>query len=98
MSFVSFTGVLASVMGVVMSMAPLLQARRVRQLQDSSEVSVAFFLVIITGSAVWLLRGVVTADPVLIIPNLVAVVVEVVTLLVILNYRQGVPPAVTIRR
>jgi uncharacterized protein with PQ loop repeat len=93
MSFESFTGVLASLMGVAMAMAPLLQARRVRQLHDSSEVSVAFFLILITGSMVWLMRGVVTRDPVLVIPNLVALIVEVVTLLVVLRYRQGALPA-----
>lgn len=87
MSFESFTGVLASVMGVVMSTAPLLQARRVHLIGDSSEVSVGFFAVLTTGSVAWLLRGVATGDPVILIPNAVAVVVEVVTLLVVLRYR-----------
>jgi uncharacterized protein with PQ loop repeat len=87
MSFESITGVLASVMGVVMSTAPLLQARRVHVIGDSSEVSVAFFMVMTIGSVAWLLRGVATGDPVILIPNAVAVVVEVVTLLVVLRYR-----------
>lgn len=87
MSFESLTGVLASVMGIAMSLAPLLQARRVQRMGDSSEVSVALFLILIIGSVMWLVRGVVTADPVLIVPNVVAVAVEAVTIAVVLRFR-----------
>jgi MtN3 and saliva related transmembrane protein len=92
MSFESFTGVLASVMGVAMSMAPLLQVRRVQRMGDSSEVSLGLFLVLMVGSVAWILRGVVTADPVLIVPNAVAVGVQVVTISVVLRYRPRLAP------
>jgi uncharacterized protein with PQ loop repeat len=87
MSFESFTGVLATVMGVAMSMAPLLQARRVHQIGDSSEVSVSFFVVFVLGSTAWVARGLATMDPVIIVPNVVAIVAQAVTLLVVLRHR-----------
>jgi uncharacterized protein with PQ loop repeat len=87
MSFESFTGVLAAVMGVAMALSPLLQARRVRQVGDSSEVSIAFFVVFMTGSVAWIARGVATTDPVILVPNTIALVAQTLTLLVVLRYR-----------
>ena len=87
MSFESFTGVLASAVGVVMAVSPLLQARRVQQMRDSSEVSVGFFVIIIVGECVWCLRGITTRDLVILIPNVVALVVEAVTLIIVLHFR-----------
>jgi uncharacterized protein with PQ loop repeat len=95
MSFESFTGVLASCMGIAMSMAPLLQARRVHRIGDSSEISIGFFVIFALGACAWVLRGAATGDVVILIPNAVSVVVQVVTLLVVLRHR---PRPAAVRR
>jgi uncharacterized protein with PQ loop repeat len=89
MSFVSLTGLLASISGVVMALSPLLQARRVVAIRDSSEVSQAFVCVLIGNACVWILHGVATADAVLVVPNLVTIGAAGATLAIVRRYRGG---------
>jgi uncharacterized protein with PQ loop repeat len=89
MTLVSLTGLLASLSGVLMALSPLLQARRVHAVRDSSEVSAAMFIVIGGNAAVWLAHGVATSDLVLVVPNVVAVVASAVTVTVVHRHRHG---------
>lgn len=89
MTFVTLTGIAASASGVAMALSPLLQARRVRAIGDSSEVSTGLFAILMGNGAVWLLRGVVTSDPVLIVPNVVAIVAAGATLVVVRRHRHA---------
>ncbi|HZV74362.1 MAG TPA: SemiSWEET family transporter [Conexibacter sp.] len=89
MSLVTLTGLLASISGVVMALSPLLQARRVHEIRDSSEVSQAFVCVLIGNACVWMVHGVVTSDVVIFLPNVVTLVAASVTLLVVRRYRDG---------
>jgi uncharacterized protein with PQ loop repeat len=82
-----FFGVLASVMGVGMSLAPLFQVRRVLERQQADDVSQAFLFVIAVGSSCWCAYGISTGDPYLIIPNSVGVITNVGTLLVVRSYQ-----------
>jgi uncharacterized protein with PQ loop repeat len=87
-------GPIASVMGVLMSLAPLFQVRRVLQRGQADDVSQLFLLVIAGGSSSWCAYGWSTGDPYLIIPNTLGVVTNVGTLLVVRRYQRAtVSPA-----
>jgi uncharacterized protein with PQ loop repeat len=80
-------GVLASVMGVAMSLAPLFQVRRILERERADDVSQAFLIVIAVGATAWCAYGISTGDPYLIIPNTLGVITNVGTLLVVRRYQ-----------
>jgi uncharacterized protein with PQ loop repeat len=82
-------GLAASTTGVFMALAPLLQARRVRVLGDSSEVSGSVYQVMRVNSVAWIVYGVATAKVVIVVPNVVALLTSWVTLLAIRRYRHA---------
>ena len=87
-------GPIASFMGVLMSLAPLFQVRRVLQRGQADDVSQLFLVVIAAGATAWCAYGWSTGDPYLIIPNTLGVVTNVGTLLVVRRYQRGaVSPA-----
>lgn len=92
MNIVAFTGLVASASGVLSALAPLLQAKRIRTAGDSSEVSVGVFAAMCANASIWFTYGIATADPVLMVPNLVAMLANTATLLVIRASRQGAAP------
>lgn len=96
MTLVSLLGPVASGMGVLMALSPLLQARRVRIARDSSEVSSGVFLVMRVNCTAWLLYGVSISSLVLIVPNLVALATTTVTLVVIRRHRPAPEPVFTL--
>jgi len=69
-----------------MALAPLLQVQRIRSVGDSSEVSPGVFMVMRVNVAAWLAYGLVTANPVVIVPNVVALATTTFTLIVIRRY------------
>jgi uncharacterized protein with PQ loop repeat len=81
-----FLGPLASFMGVLMSLAPLIQGRRVFHRRHADDVSQSFLLVIAVGSSAWLAYGISIADAYLIIPNALGVLTNIGTLLVVRRY------------
>ena len=93
MDAVDIFGPLASFMGVLMSLSPLFQIRRVVERQHSDDVSIAMPVVIATGAAAWIAYGVADNDIYLIVPNVVGVIANVTSVLVIHRYRRGVDPA-----
>ena len=88
MSATDFFGVLASVMGVAMAIAPLFQVQRVFERGQAGDVSQAFLAVIAAGSSSWCAYGISTGDPFLIIPNSLGVITNVGTLLIVRRYQQ----------
>jgi uncharacterized protein with PQ loop repeat len=80
-------GPIASFMGVLMSLAPMFQVRRVLERQTSDDVSQLMPTVIAVGAAAWLAYGISISDVYLIIPNFVGVISNVGTLLVVRRYR-----------
>ena len=88
MSATDFFGIVASVMGVAMSLAPLFQVRRILEREQADDVSQAFLVVIAVGATCWCAYGISTGDPYLIIPNTVGVITNVGTLLVVRRYQQ----------
>lgn len=93
MTLAALVGPVAAAMGVLMALSPLLQARRVRIARDASEVSSGVFLVMRVNASAWLLYGFATANVVLIVPNVVALVTTTATLLVLRRHRPAVAAA-----
>jgi uncharacterized protein with PQ loop repeat len=73
--------------GVAMALAPLLQIQRIRRTRSSASVSVAYLQVLLVGFVLWLAYGIAAANLALIIPNTVAMVVCLATIVFTLRYR-----------
>jgi MtN3 and saliva related transmembrane protein len=73
--------------GVMMSLAPILQARRMRSRRSSADVSVPYLVVLIVGFVIYLVYCVSINNPVLIISNTVSVIVTGITLAIAARYR-----------
>jgi MtN3 and saliva related transmembrane protein len=78
--------------GVMMSLAPILQARRMRSRQSSADVSVPYLVVLVVGFVIYLMYGVSINNPVLIITNTVSVFVTAITLAIAARYRAKPTP------
>ena len=85
-------GLAAAIWGGLMAISPLLQVRRIVVRQSSADVSLTYLLVLQFGFGLWVAYGFAAANPVVAIPNAIAFVVGVMTLLVTWRYRQ---PATT---
>jgi MtN3 and saliva related transmembrane protein len=72
--------------GVMMSLAPILQARRMLARRSSSDVSVPYLAVLVVGFVIYLVYGVSINNPVLIITNAVSVIATTITLSIAAHY------------
>lgn len=75
-------------MGVLMALAPLLQARRILKLKAADEVSVGLFCVITAGAGAYLAYGIDTGAWPLIAANALGVITNGSTLAVTIIYRR----------
>ena len=82
-----YLAVIAATWGVAMALSPLLQIRAIRRHQSSQSVSVAYQQVLLVGFLLWLSYGVSLHNWAIIVPNIVAAVVSVATIVVSLRYR-----------
>jgi uncharacterized protein with PQ loop repeat len=71
-----------------MAVGPVLQIRKIVQLQSSRGISITYFLVLLVGFFLWLAYGIAAANMALIVPNAVAAVVIAATIGVALRYRR----------
>jgi MtN3 and saliva related transmembrane protein len=78
----------AATWGVVMALSPLLQIRRMTRTKSSTDLSIAYFCVLIVGFALWLAYGLAIGNAALIVPNSVAVVIATATIAVASWYRR----------
>lgn len=90
MALASLVGPVAAISGVVMALSPLLQARRIRALGDSSEVSAGVFLTMRANATIWLTYGLAAGNVVIVVPNVCALATTTLTLLTIKRFRHGV--------
>jgi len=79
----------ATAWGVLMALAPLLQIRRMLHTRSSRDVSLLYLLVLLPGFVLWLAYGLSIENPALIISNIAALAVMVVTIAVALVFRRG---------
>ena len=80
-------GFAAAFWGILMAISPALQIRKMLQHRSSREVSVAYFLVLLVGFALWIAYGISIDNWYLIVPNAVAFTVCTTTIAVALRYR-----------
>jgi MtN3 and saliva related transmembrane protein len=78
----------AATWGVVMALSPLLQIRKMTRTGSSTDLSIAYFCVLIVGFALWLAYGLAIGNTALIVPNSVALVVASATIAVASWYRR----------
>ena len=88
-------GPIASFMGVLMSLSPIFQIRRVVERRHSADVSIAMPIVIATGAAAWIAYGVAGNDVYLIVPNVVGVITNVTSVFIVHRFRQVAAAPVT---
>ena len=84
---VDVLALVAASWGVAMAVSPLLQIRAIRAHRSSKGVSVAYQQVLLVGFILWLSYGVALDNLAIIVPNIVAAIVSVATILVSLHYR-----------
>lgn len=80
-------GVVAASWGVVMALSPTLQIRRILRRRSSADVSVGYLSILVVGFLLWMGYGAVLGNPILIVPNSLAFLVGVATILVALRFR-----------
>jgi MtN3 and saliva related transmembrane protein len=74
--------------GVAMALSPLLQIRAIRAAGHSGSVSVAYQQVLLVGFTLWLAYGIALDNWALIVPNAIAWIVSLTTILVARHYRR----------
>jgi len=80
-------GIGAASWGIVMALSPVLQIRRILDRRSSDDVSIGYFLVLLFGFTLWIAYGISIGNLILIIPNMVAVCVTVVTIVIARRFR-----------
>lgn len=80
--------VAAATWGVAMALSPILQIRHMLRKRSSRDISLGYFVVLLVGFLLWLGYGIAATNPALIVPNSVALLVTVVTVVVALRLRR----------
>jgi MtN3 and saliva related transmembrane protein len=84
----STLGLIAATWAIAMALGPVLQIRKIIEQKTSRSVSVAYFLILLVGFALWLAYGIAASSFVLIVPNAIAAVVILATIAVALRFRR----------
>jgi uncharacterized protein with PQ loop repeat len=85
-------GIVAGSWGVAMALSPVLQIRRIRRRRSSDDVSVAYLVIVTVGFSLWVAYGITIRNAFLVVPNVVALLVGVTTIVVALRYRSPDSP------
>jgi MtN3 and saliva related transmembrane protein len=84
----STLALIAASWAIAMALGPVLQIRKIVQLRSSRTISIGYFLVLLVGFILWCAYGVAASNLALVVPNAVAAIVIVATIMVALRYRQ----------
>jgi uncharacterized protein with PQ loop repeat len=79
----------ASLSGVLMGLAPVLQIRRMLRERSSAQVSLGYFLILMVGFVLWLAYGMSLHNLAMIVPNSVALLVTGAAIMVALRLRRN---------
>jgi uncharacterized protein with PQ loop repeat len=82
-------GVAAAAWGVLMAISPLLQIRRILERRSSADVSIAYLAVLQIGFMLWVGYGLALGNLAIVVPNSVAFLVGVATILIALRFRRA---------
>lgn len=83
--------VAASSWGVLMGVSPVLQIRRMLRERSSRDVSLGYFVILLSGFLLWVSYGIAAGNLVLVIPNSVALLVGIAVLIVAIRLRRPAP-------
>ena len=78
----------AATWGIAMAVSPVLQIRKIVHHRSSRGVSVGYMTVLFIGFLLWLAYGIALRNWAMIVPNIVAAIVIVATMVVALRYRR----------
>ena len=78
----------AATWGIAMAVSPVLQIRKIVHHRSSHGVSVGYMTVLFIGFLLWLAYGIALRNWAMIVPNIVAAIVIVATMVVALRYRR----------
>ena len=73
-----------------MALSPTLQIRRILERRSSSDISISYLAVLQIGFMLWVGYGLALGNAAIVVPNSVAFLVGVATLVIALRYR-GMP-------
>lgn len=80
-------GFIAACWGVMMALSPALQIRRMLERRSSADLSLSYLSVLQVGFILWVAYGVALGNAAIFVPNSVAFLVGVATILIALRYR-----------
>ena len=95
MPLVDILAIAATVAGVTMAVAPMLQMRHMRRTQSSADVSVVYLSVIDSGFIIWFAYGLSLGNAAMIISNTASFTFLTTTIAMALYYRRGHGTAAT---
>jgi MtN3 and saliva related transmembrane protein len=72
-----------------MAAAPVLQIRRMFETRSSKDLSLAYLGVLLVGFVIWISYGISLGNLALVIPNVVALIITVVTIAVARRFRSA---------
>ena len=78
----------AATWGIAMAVSPVLQIRKIVHHRSSRGVSVGYMSVLFIGFLLWLAYGIALGNWAMIVPNIVAAIVIVATMVVAFRYRR----------
>ncbi len=84
----TYLAIAAATWGVAMALSPLLQIRAILAHRSARAVSVAYQQVLLVGFVLWFSYGVALHNLAIVIPNTIAAVVSVITILVARRFRE----------
>ena len=85
-------GVIAATWGVLMAVSPSLQIRRILERRSSSDISISYLAVLQIGFALWVGYGIALGNAALVVPNSVAFLIGVATIVVAFRFRGAQRP------
>lgn len=80
--------VVTSVWGVAMAVSPVLQIRQMLRTGESEDVSLGYFAVLVVGFLLWFTYGLSKDDLIIAVPNAIATVFGVATMVVAVRLRR----------
>ena len=78
----------AATWGIAMAVSPVLQIRKIVQHRSSRDVSLGYMVVLLIGFLLWFAYGLSLGNWFMMLPNVIATVVIVATMVVALRYRR----------
>jgi MtN3 and saliva related transmembrane protein len=85
-------GVMAAAWGVLMALSPTLQIRRILERRSSRDISISYLAVLQVGFTLWIGYGLALGNAAIFVPNSVAFIVGVATIVIATRYRESAGP------